>query len=743
MRRYAYSMLIATVFPAAAFGATKTFVGLTTQVYNVEANSNFASLAAYKGSAGMTAGDTWQIIDAATSTGIVPTGGLLIDVGSNGSSPFTLDGGGKILRFAAATGGAAIKVGKSTLTTGIVIKNMYLENSGTNGMALYVDASSNVTGLTVQNVTISDSPTVAEGANQNPIRMDTYTSGYCYAWFDRVNCELTGQLDIVAYGDGSNVSTNTGIVYLTNCNFGGCEGAGSRNCVSQDSRCEMFIYGGRYHDSGGPNIDQNAGTATTRGRIHVYGAEIYNSSLASGVPNPYGVEAQTVVGCYIHDCPSGILLEAGSTELEESFAAAFPRGVSVAYGNYIVGRKTHWGKNYPSSGIQFASIQHKAVFYAENNTILNFDQTSNGSAGEANGIYSDGAANYPTYIIRNNFLKNCYGGVRLVTNAGGMVTYENNTLLNTLIPNLNDGAGYVPSCGLFFRSFNSTAKLNVLARNNFTVHTTDGAFAQRHAWRGINITQDARSGYNWTYGTGLTASTNGYTIAATDSISTNTADAPTVLANGIPAPGSAAAMWGKEFPTLGTVDYKPWHWATGACTNSSGATLNQYTFEIDVSTDGAASTNRWKGCSLVWLDANTTNAGYYSPIVSDAGTAAAGFTTVTVAAPFPVAPAIGNKFAIIPGIDGGAGDFLMYRHEILRPRPIIGGMWNFDGLNRVSIPQYVRGQTGTTDVLIARPPGWATFVPTQPYSGRPSEQRPSANPTPVIQGETKLQKTFK
>jgi hypothetical protein len=71
--------------------------------------------------------------------------------------------------------------------------------------------------------------------------MDTYTSGYCYAWFDRVNCELTGQLDIVAYGDGSNVSTNTGVVYLTNCNFGGCEGAGSRNCVSQDSRCEMFI----------------------------------------------------------------------------------------------------------------------------------------------------------------------------------------------------------------------------------------------------------------------------------------------------------------------------------------------------------------------------------------------------------------------------------------------------------------------------------------------------------------------
>lgn len=739
MKRAIIAVMIAAAFPTAAFATDRNIAGFTTYVWDQTANSNFASLQALKGSVTLAAGDRWFIIDATTSTGIVPTGGLLIDVGSNGAVPLTIDGGGKILRHAASTGSGAIKIAKSTALSGILLKNMYLENSGTTGMALYVDASSNVTGLTVQNVTISDSPTVAEGANQNAIRIDTYTSGYCYAWFDNVTLELPDQLDIVAYGDGSNVSTNSGIVYLTNCKIGGATGGtGSRNCVSQDSRCEMFIYGGRYHDSAGPAIDQNAGTATTRGRIHVYGAEVYNTGTGTGSPVGNGIHAQTVVGCYIHDCPSGILLEPGSTELEESFASAFPRGVSFAYGNYLKGQPVNWGKGY-CAAIECYSTS-KAQFFIENNAIVDWNATTNTTTGDMKGIFFSGGASYSSVVVRNNLFKNVYAGGKLDSAAGGMFTVENNTFIcggN----NLDQNSTYPASLGLFLRSYDATAKVNILFRNNVMQYVTDGVSYNRNMLWASNATWDARNGYNYCYGENVSATTNGWTPATNDYITTTAADKVTFLANGMPAPGSAAARWGKEFPTLGVRDYKPWHWVSqSACTNTTSVTPTQYVIETDLATNGA-NTNRFVGCSLLCVDANTTNGGFFVPIASDANTGTNN-TRFTVAAPFPIVPAIGSRFVVIPGIDGGCGDFLRWRHEILRPTPVIGGFSNFDGLNRVSIPLYVRGQTGTVDVLIARPTGWTGFPPS-PQSGRPSEQRPSRKPPAIINGETKLQKKFK
>ncbi len=499
----------------------------------------------------------------------------------------------------------------------VLVKNLYIRNTGTAGHALQVNASSNaIDDLVFENIVIDQMPAgstsdvvdILDGGGTKTIRVT----------LDRfIITPNNGTDDSIAQSSSTNLAAGSfDEIYVVDCYVTGANRSGgtTANCVTGHSACKIYVRGGEFFGAGGPGI-----IPVTGARAFVDGAVVHgNGTLADSVE----VTAEYIRNTYIYDAVYGVNLIAGSTD----GAQASMDGCRI--------KQDRTGSRFTSNSAYGVTMSAENIQVS--NTVIDgwvghtsqasvFDASTNGAVHRFHHCYITDAnrafqyrSSFPVLLDLNHVTVDGSPGAQGIARGTVDMTGQGSTNRSTL--RMND-------CVIKWTPTSAT--------NNFTVLTSNAIY-------------DNLSGGNWIYGT---VNTNGWTPAATDIVSTS-GNVPTYDGYGQAFASSPQLNYSEAYSTYGVPAFSGGpvtdliYTAVDATTNTTACILTT-----------AVAADYYNNNTLLFTSG--ANAGIWRRIAdTEAKTiVATNVTKVFCEVPLPTIPAIGDTVLIIGRMVPSSGNF--------------------------------------------------------------------------------------
>lgn len=410
-------------------------------------------------------------------------------------------------------------------------------NTGTAGYVIQVDSfTQTVTDFLVHDVLVDQTP---PGNGISPIRvmqsappqLDSTVSGT----FRRVRLRAGANLpDGFAIGDNGALPgprpSQSGTIWLIDCEAEGCNMAGNSNSMAADTRALAIVLGGTFSGSGAANL---IGASTFFGRLFAFGAECSGGLSHPAVSVTNGeIAGEVVENCYIHHALTGVQLVGapGSSQF------------GVVRGSRIVRDPDRLNGN---TGATTAGTQGVRVLTSmaivENCVIEGWRQAAtddfSGKIGTAIGILPVMGG---SYVVRDCWLKDCYGGVSMTGAASAMLDVESCLLTQSPQPGaLQPFSLYVSGNGSF-----PNAPCSIRLANNVVIWEgpalTGGMFIN---WNAPSSRREPLGGSNyfWHNNTIEFPWPGGWTAYPNDTVTSSAGGKPLIDSQGAQQPDSPAA----------------------------------------------------------------------------------------------------------------------------------------------------------------------------------------------------------